>query len=192
MKINYDLIRKIHLYASLTTVVILLMFIVTSYVMIHHDWFDHEASTSTEEVVLEGIPVNESEWEGLIRAHDIEGREYLSRTNDRGELVKEFGRAAGFTRITLSPDGSAMEIFRSDKSTADAFIGIHRVRGYSGPWQYKVYAFLLDVLGVSLVLFTITGVIMWMKLLKHNKIAWIIFIGGFIYFALNVVLLMYW
>ncbi len=192
MKIDYHLIRKIHLYASLTTVAVLLMFIVTSYVMIHHDWFDHEGTTSTEEVVIDGVPGNESEWQALVEEYAIEGREYLSRTNENGELVKEFGRAAGFVRITLTPDGKSMEIFRSTKSAADAFIGIHRVRGYSGPWQYQVYALLLDVLGVSLVLFAITGVILWMKLLNNNRIAWVIFIGAFIYFVANMLMLVYW
>jgi hypothetical protein len=57
---------------------------------------------------------------------------------------------------------------------------------------YSLYAFLLDVLGLGLIVFTITGIIMWFKLLKNSTIAWVIFISGFIYFGLTMALLVYW
>ncbi|MCB0634767.1 MAG: hypothetical protein KDD15_33780, partial [Lewinella sp.] len=45
------------------------------------------------------------------------------------------------------------------------------------------YAFLLDILAISLIVFTITGIIMWFHLLKKDKWAWVIFVAGFVYFG---------
>ena len=47
-------------------------------------------------------------------------------------------------------------------------------------------------IAISLIIFTITGIIMWFKLLKNHRIAWIIFIGGLIYFGITMALLAYW
>ena len=84
-----------------------------------------------------------------------------------------------------------VEIIKTTKSNANAFFGIHRTRGYGGPIQYNLYAFLLDILGVSLIIFTITGIIMWFKVLKNNRWAWIIFIAGLVYVGTTVGVLMY-
>lgn len=192
MKITYKLIKQIHLYACLSTVSVLAMFIFTSYLMIHHDWFSHEPSKETLTVDLETIPASEPDWRTLIDQYGIGGRLIRENTNQAGALFREYAGAAGSTRITLLSDVQQAEIVRTTKTTADAIIGIHRQRGYGGPLQYNLYALLLDLIGVSLIVFTITGVIMWFKLLKNHKVAWIIFIGGFIYFSVTMAMLVYW
>ncbi len=47
---TYKLIKKIHLYACLITAAVLVMFILTSYLMIHHHHFDQESTKQTFEV----------------------------------------------------------------------------------------------------------------------------------------------
>ena len=109
-----------------------------------------------------------------------------------GDIVREYASAAGSTRVSLLSGKNQVEIVQTSKSSSDAIIGIHRQRGYGGPLQYSLYAFLLDLFGISLIVFTITGIIMWFKLLKNNKIAWFIFISGFIYFSITMALLIHW
>ena len=74
-------------------------------------------------------------------------------------------------------------ITKTSKSKANAIIGIHRHSGYASGFTYTTYALLLDTLGISLILFTLTGVIMWFHLLKKDKWAWIIFFAGLAYFT---------
>jgi hypothetical protein len=50
---------------------------------------------------------------------------------------------------------------------------------------------MLDVVGISLMLFAITGVILWLKLLKFNKLAWGIFIFGFVYVSAVILYLLF-
>jgi hypothetical protein len=192
MKINYKLIKKIHLYACLSTVAVLLMFIFTSYLMIHHSWFDHEQAEEKMTVDVSAVPASGADWQAFTRENDIKGRLVRENIRDNGDVVREYARAAGSARITFSSGTNQAEIVRRSKSTADAVIGVHRQRGYGGPLSYSLYAFLLDVLGLGLIIFTITGIIMWFKLLKNSTIAWVIFISGFIYFGITMVLLVYW
>ncbi len=192
MKINYPLIKKIHLYACLSTVAILLMFIVTSYQMIHHDWFDH---TPQKETILASLTPGlspENAWPSLITGQQIKGRLVRENTNKDGHPVREYASAGGSTRITLLQDVNQAEIIRTTRGTVDAIAGIHRIRGYGGPLKYNLYALFLDLVGISLIVFTVTGIIMWFKLLKNHRIAWIIFVSGFLYFALTMAMLIYW
>ncbi|PHN06300.1 PepSY-associated TM helix domain-containing protein [Flavilitoribacter nigricans] len=191
MKINYKTIKKIHLYACLSTAALLVMFIFTSYMMIHHDWFDHETVKETLYFDLAAAPANDSEWQLWTREHDIAGRLVRTRETATGDPVREYAHAGGSDRITYLSEEGRVEVSRNTKSTANAIIGVHRQRGYGGGITYSLYAFLLDLLAVSLIVFTITGIIMWMRLLQNDKWAWIIFAGGFLYFGITLLYLTY-
>ncbi len=192
MKINYPLVKKIHLYACLSTVAILAMFIFTSYLMIHHAWFDHATEKHTVMVRLEENTSPQFNWEKWTTQNNIEGRFVRENTTSDGHPVREYASAAVSTRITLIQNENQAEIIRTVKSNADAIVGIHRLRGYGGPFIYNVYALFLDLVGISLIVFTVSGIIMWFKLLKNNRIAWIIFVSGLIYFMATMVILIYW
>jgi len=182
MKIKYNTIKKIHLYACLSTVAVLLMFIITSYVMIHHDRFDHDSSSTTEILNYDPSITTDQDRQDWSEEHDVHGRLIKSYSDKAGHPVLEYQNAGARTRLTFLSASGQVEVARTTKSQADAFVGVHRNYGYGGGIIYNSYAFLLDVLGVSLVLFTITGIYMWMKLLKKNQWTWIILLSGFAYF----------
>ena len=191
MKIKYRTIKKIHLYAGLSTTALLIMFIFTSYLMIYHNSFSHESTKETELFDIETSLTTENEWHEWIKAHDIAGRQVRSQLNNQENPFQEYAHAGGATRITFLTDQNKIEVVRTTKSTSDAINGIHRQRGYGGEISYNLYAFMLDLLGISLILFTITGIYMWMKLLKNNKWAWIVFVSGFLYFGFTLFYLTY-
>ena len=80
----------------------------------------------------------------------------------------------------------SVEIINSENNLNRTIIGYHRLRGYGGPWQFSVYAMFLDLTGLSLILFAVTGVILWLKILKNNILAWVIFLAGIIYTAIVI------
>lgn len=192
MKINYIIIKKIHLYACLSTVAIMVMFILTSYLMIHHDIFDHATQKEEKTISSTELPATPNEWRDFENQYQIKGRLSREGVNPDGLSFREYASASGSTRVTYNDDTKQLAMVHTRKSSTDAMIGIHRQRGYGGSWQYNLYAFLLDIVAFSLLIFTITGIIMWFKLLKNNKIAWTIFIAGLLYFSLTMVLLIYW
>ncbi|MDH3650041.1 MAG: PepSY-associated TM helix domain-containing protein [Saprospiraceae bacterium] len=189
---KYRLIRKIHLYAGLSTAAVLTMFVLTSYQMIHHEWFNHDTQKESILITIDSDLVSENDWRSLLDQNRIKGRLVRESQNNNGDRIREYASAAGSSKVIVFANKNEAEIVRTSKRTVDAIIGIHRQRGYGGPMQYSVYALLLDIVGLSLIIFSVTGIIMWFKLLKNNKIAWIIFVSGFIYFLITIILLVYW
>ncbi|NND04934.1 MAG: hypothetical protein HKN87_01020 [Saprospiraceae bacterium] len=185
---NYQLIRKIHLYACLSTVAVLIMFVFTSYLMIHHKTFDQKPIKTTIEI--EGVINSEEDWTGLIEAGEIKGR-MTKEIQNENEWIREYANAEQFSRVSYDVGTKKTTIVRNDKDLAHALIGIHRQSGYNGSPANFAYAFLLDIVGLSLIIFTLTGVILWFKLLKSDRIAWIIFSAGLLYFAVTIYMLMH-
>ncbi|NND31915.1 MAG: hypothetical protein HKN76_04935 [Saprospiraceae bacterium] len=186
----YQVLKKIHLYAGLSTAALLIMYVATSYMMIHHDSFPSEGGTqSTENIKITAADISEDNWVDFIRVHDIKGRLNNERINASGEKIMQFNSAATNTTLKINATGDEVEITRNEKNLAHSIIGVHRLSGYDGPLKYNLYALFLDAVGISLILFTITGVIMWLRLLKNNKWAWGIFIAGAIYYGIVMVLL---
>jgi hypothetical protein len=158
------------------------MYIVTSYMMIYHDWFKPE-SIEQSPVTIHVIPeeVSGENWQAFLDKNGIKGRLTRENVNKDGDLVRMYSTAGGNTRITLFSENNEVEIASSELNTSGKIIGLHRLRGYGGSLTYNIYALLLDIVGLSLMLFAVTGVILWLKLLKHNKLAWTILILGFFY-----------
>ncbi|GAB1452787.1 hypothetical protein MASR2M47_28430 [Draconibacterium sp.] len=159
------------------------MFILTSYVMHYHDRFNHDSNTATEVLSTASSIASEEEMLKWIEKHDIKGRLVRDYLNPAGNRVFDYADAGGSTRVTFISANNQVVVDKTTRSKADAITGIHRQHGYGGGLTYNLYAFHLDILGVSLILFTITGVIMWIRLLKKDKWTWIIFFGGLAYFG---------
>ena len=67
----------------------------------------------------------------------------------------------------------------SDKSQADlqmkqfsAFrtttFGFHRMHGYGGGWLYNIYVLMLDLTSIATILFGLTGLYLWYKLMRKK------------------------
>lgn len=188
----YLTIRQIHLYSSLTTVALLLMYILTSYMMIYHDWFKVERNDERPiSIEITQEEVSDEHWETFLKKHAIKGRLTRENFKENGDLVRTYSSAKGSSKITIFNNKNEVEIISTELNLSGKIIGLHRLRGYGGSLLYSLYAFLLDIVGISLILFAITGVILWMKLLDNNKIAWTILILGFIYVSAVVGYLMF-
>ena len=178
----YHLLKQIHLYSSLSTAALILMYVATSYMMIYHDWFKVEKQNeSTISIKVASDEVADENWKSFLKKNNIKGRLVRENFNDSGDLIRTYSSANGNSKITIYKDKNEVEINSTQLNLSGNIIGLHRLRGFGGPILYNIYAFLLDIVGISLILFVVTGVILWLKLLKNNKIAWTILILGFIY-----------
>jgi hypothetical protein len=158
------------------------MYIITSYMMIYHDWFKVEKQNqSLSSIQITPEEINDENWGPFLKKHQIKGRLTRENFNDAGDMVRTYSRADGSSRITVFKNKNEVEIENTELNISGSIVGLHRMRGYGGSFIYNFYAFMLDIVGVSLILFAVTGVILWLNLLKYNKIAWAILIFGFAY-----------
>jgi hypothetical protein len=155
--------------------------------MIYHNLFKgHENTKQVSSIAVNPSEVSEENWESFRHQHDIKGRLVRENFTKSGDLFRQYETAGTNYQITVFKNKNEVEIKRIERNLAGTIIGFHRLKGYGGPLQFNLYALLLDVVGISLIIFAITGVIMWLKILKHNKIAWTILIMGFVYVGLTV------
>jgi len=188
----YRAVRKIHLYSSLLTAVFLLMYILTSYMMIYHNSFKVEKENESLinlQVIAE--EVSEANWKNFLKKHQVKGRLTGATTNDSGDLVRTYSRADGNSVVTLKKNNKEVSIVTTTLNASGSIIGLHRLRGYGGSFIYNAYAFMVDTVGIALILFAATGIILWLQLLKFNKIAWVILLLGFIYVSSVIAYLSY-
>ena len=191
MKIDYHIIRKIHLYASLSIVLLLLMYVVTSYLMIHAELFNtYNQTENVVELEIEPSDVLEENWTEFINKHNIGGRLTREDISPSGEITREYSSVSGSSKINVSSNKSLVTIKKQEKSLTGTLVGFHRQRGYQGPPHYTMYAVMLDLVGVNLIIFAITGMVLWLKLLKNNRIAWAILLAGLAYVSAIVFYLM--
>ena len=188
---TYKTIRKIHLYASLPVVLLLLMYVVSSYFMIHYERFNtYQRVEQVEQISVNADEVYQENWRIFLRKNGISGKMTDEKKTPEGDWVGEYSRAGSQYLVTLSASNDLVEIKTIQANLPGFVVGLHRIRGYSGPWQYQVYAVLLDIVGVSLIIFAITGAILWLKLLKNDVFAWVIFAAGLIYVGVVMLYLM--
>jgi hypothetical protein len=160
------------------------MYIISSYMMIYHDWFKVEnKNESNKNIEISPEDINKDNWESFISKNKIKGRLVRETYRESGEIVRRYESAKGYAEITINEKMNQAEIKSGELNLSGKINELHRLRGYGGPLVYNIYAVLLDLVGVGLILFVITGVILWLKLLQHNKIAWIILVLGFIYIS---------
>lgn len=184
----YRILKKIHLYACLSTVALLIMYVLTSYMMIHHDLFPSEGGTKTTQTIeVNPEEITNDNWQNFLSKNEVSGRLNNERINADGDKILQYANASSNTNIKIFAHGESVEITKNNKNKAHAIIGLHRQRGYGGTLPYNLYALLLDLVGLSLVIFTITGVIMWLKILDNNIWAWGILIAGAIYYSLVMI-----
>ncbi len=153
--------------------------------MIYHDWFKVEKKNESS-LTLEITPeeVTDDNWKSFLKKNNIKGRLVRENFNESGNLIRTYSSANGNSKITIFDDRNEVEITKTTLNLSGSIIGLHRLRGYGGPILYNIYAFLLDIVGISLILFVITGLILWLKLLNHNIIAWTILLLGFLYICM--------
>jgi hypothetical protein len=172
-------------------VALLLMYVVSSYFMIHYETFStYDRKESVRTVKVDPEQVSQANWENFLAQNGISGKLTDESTSNDGKMVRKYSRAGIEQQVTLIPDNHQVEIKTTEANLAGIIVGLHRIRGFKGPWQYWIYAVLLDIVGISLIIFAITGAILWLTLLKNNLVAWIIFIAGFVYVAAVISYLM--
>ena len=179
---SYHITKKIHLYASLSIVVLLVMYVLSSYFMIHYDFFKtYDWEESEIEMTIEPPQISTEALPNILSKNGISGKLIDEKLQSSGDWTRKYSRAGQEHVLAYQADQSTLTITTRQAKLPGFIVGLHRIRGFAGPWQYMVYAVLLDIVGISLIIFAITGAILWMKLLKNDTIAWVVFGAGLLY-----------
>jgi len=184
---THRIIRSIHFFASLLIFTMALMYVSTGVVMTKGEWFLHgEELKSTKIVPLNYIPDTtnlDKLGDEIKEQFDISGRvDY--RKNPKSEIVYTFYRPGVRNIVTVRSSLDSLTIFRTEKQTfAEISTRIHRLHGYTGGILYVLWAVFLDLTALSMMVFAITGILIWYRLRRLYRYGWL-FIAPFFVLAL--------
>lgn len=169
----YNLYRKIHLYSGLILLMYVMMFYVSGYMMTHRPWFLGAPATTTRTAVLEP---------GLLR---------LSNEPLAANLQKQLGLAGGIqfplaqppnlirffvirpgttVRVDVSSQDKLIRVITQRYGWVGTLIVLHKIEGYHARngLLSNASVFVGDLAALSMILFAITGVILWWKSVKNH------------------------
>lgn len=167
----YHVVRRIHLFSGLVLLLFILMYFVSGYIIVHRPWFGRaQPATVTRKVA----------WTAPAGLADEEISQYIQETFGlRGQRAPANHRSDGSVRFNfvrpgttfealLQPGSKELTITEKHLSAADIANGMHRLHGYHGGWFYYLWAFVYDLASTGLIVFALSGVVLWYQSTTHR------------------------
>ncbi len=178
----YHLLRRLHLFTGLLLLVFVLMYFISGYVMIHPKWFGERQSTDSTRIEAVDLPgtVSDTVMVGYLRSvMGLRGQTSGPEHRKDGSVRVNFGRPGTAFQVVISPNGKQATITRKDFGFAGLANGLHRQRGYSGGWAYWTWSLLYDLASLSLMVFAVTGVVLWYQSTSRRAAGWLCLAASF-------------
>jgi len=191
MKINtYSLIRKIHLYIAFSILGFVFMYFVTGFILTHENWFSNADPKVLSKQYSLNLPETISAEEMSVYLQDklnIHAKREGQGKNKDGSMHFEYLKPGTTYNVTVSPDKSQADLQIKQFSTYVTMVGFHRMHEYSGGWLYNVYVLMMDLASIATILFGLTGLYLWYKLMKKKKMWGIILLSLSIGYTITII-----
>jgi hypothetical protein len=175
MKVK-NLTRKIHLISSMIMFSFLLMYLVTGIIKMNHKLFEVPPVEEVEytlpvEKTMNGTAREYSNY--LIEEFDLKGRITFNKNNQE-DWVFHFNFPGNNVQITLTPvqDSLYFHIWKQEMTFFTVANRMHIQRGFKGGWAYTAWAIMYDVSCVAMIVFALTGILMWYRARKRFRYGW--------------------
>jgi len=198
----YTLIRKIHLYSALFLGTFLLMYAGSAFVIFLPDWFpDNPVTTVVEGEGPFAVPESTNwgvnkEAGGKVEAqyrrqYRIRGRYETFTRHDDGRFDLIYRRPGAEIRLRFFPDSDSLNVITKEYGFAHLMNRLHNFRWYEGGLPYQIWALFLDLAALAMILFAISGILLWHTLKARNRtMGWIVLGSGAAYTLGSIIFLM--
>jgi hypothetical protein len=179
----FRIVRTIHLSCALVLGVFLSMYFVTGYVVTRRSWFGPDRPTTTSRVVeLPSPPAAErggmrfAAW--MADACGVHGQCGEPRRKKDGRWEVVCARPGYSATLTVSEELRRVEVKEVTHGWQQTLVGFHRLHGYRGGWLYLVWAVVYDLASLSLIVFAVSGVVLWYMMTRRRTAGWIVLAAG--------------
>jgi hypothetical protein len=190
--------RRTHLYLGLFLMPWLLMYGVSSFIVIHQKWFGTEKRPEWEPVfekaysrpvTSQGVnnePDLRAAAQEILKDCDLEGAFWVNKPNADTLNIDRF-TFWGSTRLTYSIKEQKLKAERQRMRVPQAIVRMHFRGGYGQPtfWN-KFWGLIVDVACVGIFVWVASGLIMWLCLRQLRVWGAIAVGGGILSFLLLV------
>lgn len=172
----YTIIRKIHQYTGLMLLAFVVMYFVTGYIIVHHEWFGEKPAMKTErtETLSAGLPSGTDEAAAALQEmFGLNGMRYEPIRRGDGTWRFMFRRPGVDNEVIVAADGKSAKITETQRDAVGRLIGLHRLHGYRAGWAYYAWAVMYDLASMAMIVFAVTGVYLWYKLTSRRTLGWV-------------------
>jgi hypothetical protein len=190
----YTLIRKVHQFTGLMLLAFVVMYFVTGYVIVHHEWFGGEppVKTTRTETLRGSLPSDADEAAAALQEmFALNGMRYAPVRRGDGTWRFSYRRPGVDNEAVVSADGRSVKITETRRDGVGTLVGLHRLHGYRGGWAYCAWAVMYDLASMAMIVFAITGVYLWYKLTTKRTLGWVMLGVGCLYTIVMVVYLVH-
>ncbi|MDD2380457.1 MAG: PepSY-associated TM helix domain-containing protein [Mariniphaga sp.] len=176
--------RKIHFISSILVFTFSFMYIITGFVTSKHEWFTvGEDVKHTQNLPLHFVPDTtnlKKLGRELKREFDLNGRMDYTK-NKKGDISFRYIRPGIVQHVLMNNDLDSLVITHTERKTLyEINKRVHRVHGFQGGVLYFIWGILLDLTALSMILFSVTGIVMWYRSRKIYTFGWPILIVVFV------------
>ena len=192
--INFDKInRRTHLYLGLLLMPWLLMYGVSSFIVIHQPWFGADKQLAWEPVFEKTYdrPISDqadlrATAQEILKDCHLEGAFWADKPKADTLHIDRFS-FWGSTSLTYSIKDKKLKAERRPMRVSQAVIRMHFRGGYGQPsfWN-KFWGLLVDGACIAILIWVASGLIMWWRLQRLRIWGAIAVVGGIVSFLLLV------
>ena len=172
----HTLIRKLHLIASMIILSFLLIYVITGLFMMNRNLFEippveQKHSKILVEKPMEGAPDLYAQY--LKEWLDLKGRTtYEKDWQENWNFYFNFRGDDCLVRLTPAQDTLYIKHSHQEMTLFLMLHKIHVLREFGGGWAYTAWAVMYDVSCFAMLIFAITGIIMWFRVRKRFRYGW--------------------
>jgi hypothetical protein len=192
--LSFDRInRRTHLYLGLFVMPWLLMYGVSSFIIIHRTWFDSPQEPPWESVFERRYQYAVSEQQDLrataqeiLKDNHLEGAFWVQKPKPDRLEIDRFGFFEAM-RITYFINDQKLRAERQRQPAKQGIVRMHFRGGYLQPtvWD-KLWGFMVDLACVTILVWVASGLFMWWRLVRMRFWGAVAVAGGLGSFLLLV------
>jgi hypothetical protein len=185
--------RRTHLYMGLFLMPWLLMYGVSSFIIIHQSWFRADKALAWEPLFEKeyGRPVRDNgdlraTAQEILKDCNLEGAFWVNKPKPDTLHIDRFS-FWGSTRLTYSIKDQKLKAERQPMRLSQAVVRMHFRGGYGQPtfWD-KFWGLLVDIACIGIIVWVASGLIMWWRLPRLRAWGAVAVGGGIVSFLLLV------
>ena len=176
----YKILGRTHFFAGILIFVFAFFYIITGLIISKHKWFP----TGKETIQKHSYGLNfnpdttqmEKFGDEIKQQFSISGRTDYTR-NNKNEIVLNIFRPGNAYNIVVRKNLDSLTITHREKiSFGEISTRLHRIHGFKGGPLYLIWGTLLDLSALAMIIFSVTGIIIWFRSRKRYKYGWFVLI----------------
>ena len=152
--------------------------------MIRYSWFDHDPVdpeiTEYDIGEMKNFDVDKlSYW--IQKEFEVGGKPVSSEYKKDSTIILEYVHPGTRYVATIQKVSGSMKIETYRQNPYQIVSVFHRLHKYGGGVIYNIYVFMMDISSLSLIVFVISGIILWLKVIKNRWLGIVFLLTGVVY-----------